>query len=84
MTDFEKGIPEDDTMIEEWPEPYESDDEDDYDEEPEGPKDYIISFTMKGISKDDIGWISRHFFEVMASAMNIPQDKFDELNIEED
>lgn len=84
MTDFEKRIPEDGAMIEEWPDPFESDEEEDYEEEPEGPKDYEVRFKVRGLSDKEVDWLSRFLFEMASSVLDIPYEKFDELEIEED
>lgn len=94
MTDFEKRIPDVDPMIEEWPNPdddsryYATSDEyidyDDYEDDAEEPKDYLISFKLTGLSEEEIGWLSRHFFDVAANALAIHRDKFEDLDIQED
>jgi hypothetical protein len=62
MTDFENRIPEDEAMVDEWPNPEEDymgdyDDEDDWDDyadEPEGPMDYEVKFKLKGATEEEV------------------------------
>ena len=88
MTDFEKRVPDEETMVEEWPDPaddYEDEEDwEDYEEEPEGPMDYEVRFKLKGATEDEINWISRYMFEALSKELEIPFEKFEDLEIEED
>lgn len=89
MTDFEKRIPDEETIVEDWPEPdeYEDEDEDDWDdyaEDDEGPMDYEIKFKLIGATEAEINWISRYMFEALSKELEIDLSKFDDLEIEED
>jgi hypothetical protein len=87
MNDFEKRIPEDETIVEDWPEPDDYDDEDewdDYEEEPEGPQDYEIRFKAKGLTAEEVSWISRYLFDAIEKELEIPYSKLEDLEIEED
>jgi len=82
MTDFEKRIPEDETMIEEWPEPdYE---EDDYEEEEEELLDYEIRFKAKGLTAEEARTLSRYLFDAIEKELEIPYSKLEDFEIEED
>lgn len=87
MTDFEKRIPEDDTMIEDWPEPedeYEDDDLDYQIDDSKEPKNYEVSFKVAGATLEEIDWISRYLFDTIAKNLSIPYEKLEDLEIEED
>jgi hypothetical protein len=91
MTDFEKRIPEDETMIEEWPNPEEDyggdyDDEDDWDDyvDDEGPQDYEVKFKLKGVTEEEVNTISRYLFDAITKELEISYDKLEGLEIEED
>jgi len=87
MSDFEKRIPEDETMVEEWPEPDDYDDKDewdDYEEEPEELQDYEIRFKAKGLTAEEVKWISRYLFDAIEKELEISCSKLEDLEIEED
>jgi hypothetical protein len=84
MSDFEKRIPDEAAMIDEWPDPnddYELEDEDFEDEE---PVDYVVKFTIRAATGDEVSDISKYLFELLAKELDIPYDKFEDLEIEED
>ena len=91
MADFEKRIPEDDPIVEEWPDPddtYEDeedeDDWDDYVDEPEGPQDYEVKFKLIGATEEEVRTISRYLFDAITKELEIPYAKLEDLEIEED
>ena len=87
MTDFEKRIPEDETIVEDWPDPDDYDNEEDdldYYLEDDSPTDFEVRFKLTGATADEIDWISRYLFDVVSKHLSIPIEKFDGLEIEED
>lgn len=92
MTDFENRIPEDEAMIEEWPNPEEDymgdydneDDWDDYTDEPEGPMDYAVRFKLVGATEEEVSDISRYLFRIIEKELKIHYSKLVDLEIEED
>ena len=91
MTDFENRIPEDEAMVDEWPNPEEDymgdyDDEDDWDDyvDDEGPQDYEVKFKLKGATEEEVRTISRYLFEAIEKELEIPYTKLEDLEIEED
>jgi hypothetical protein len=92
MTDFENRIPEDEAMVDEWPNPEEDymgdyDDEDDWDDyadEPEGPMDYEVKFKLKGATEEEVRTISRYLFDAIVKELEIHYSKLEDLEIEED
>ncbi len=89
MTDFEKRIPDEETNVEDWPDPDdysadEDDDWDDYEEEPEGPRNYEVKFKLIGATEEEVRTISRYLFDAIAKELEIPYSKLEDLEIEED
>lgn len=87
MTDFEKCIPEDETMVEDWPDPDDNEDDDDWDYEVDDsnePKDYEVRFKVNGATTEEINWLSRYLFATISKELSIPHEKLDDLEIEED
>jgi len=81
----EKRIPEDEPMVEDWPEPADYEDEwDDYEEEPVDSQDYEISFKAKGLTAAEVSWLSRYLFDAIEKELEIPHSKLEALEIEED
>ena len=85
MTDFNKHRREDDPMIEEWPNPEDDyEDEDDWDDTQEEPKDYEVRFKVRGFTDEEVQTLSRYLFEAIANELGLPYEKLDDLEIEED
>lgn len=90
MADFERRIPEE--LVDDWPNPeedyggaYDADDDwDDFEEETEEPQDYEIRFKAKGLTSQEVAWISRYLFDAISKELEIPYDKLEDLEIEED
>lgn len=75
-------------MVDNWPNPEEDyqgdyDREDDW-EETEEPLDYEIKFKAKGLTREELNSISRYLFEAIAKELEVPYEKLEELEIEED
>lgn len=90
MTDFEKRTKDEAAMIEEWPDPknnYEVDeDEDDWDDYVDVPEsqDFEVKFKLRGATEEEVSCIARYLFEAITNELEIPYDKLDDLEIEED
>lgn len=92
MADFEKRIPDENPLVDEWPNPEEdyggdydrADDWDDYIDEPEGPQDYEVTFKLKDATEEEVRTISRYLFDAIAKELEIPYTKLEDLEIEED
>ena len=92
MPDFEQRIPEDDHMIEDWPDPDEgliADHEEDWDdfydeEEEESLPNYIVSFRLRSATPEQVDSINRYLFEAITKELGIPFEQLDCLEIEED
>ena len=83
------AIERDDHIVEDWPDPededYEDEDDwDDYVDADEGPKDYEVRFKLLGATKEEVRTISRYLFDAIAKELEIPYDKLEDLEIEED
>lgn len=82
MSEFEKNLTEEETMIEDWPDP---EDEEEADiPKIEGPKDYEISFKAKGLTAREVDTLSRYLFEAIDKELEISYSKFERLLIDED
>ena len=55
-----------------------------YEEEPEEPQDYEIRFKAKGLTAEEVSWISRYLFDAIEKELEIPYSKLEDLEIEED
>ncbi len=80
-------------MVEGWPDPEPEDDFDTFEEDEDDwyndvdaaePLDYEIRFKLKGATKKEISWINRYLFDALSKELDIPYDKFEDLEIEED
>lgn len=83
------AIERDDHIVEDWPDPEDEDydDEDDWDDyvdADEGLQDYEVRFKLLGATKEEVRTISRYLFEAIAKELEIPHEKLDDLEIEED
>ena len=63
---------------------YDEDDRDSYTDGIRNTQDYEIKFKAKGLSDEEVTWISRYLFEAIAKELKIPYEKLDDLEIEED
>ena len=91
MPDFEQRIPEDDHMIEDWPDPddgliadHEEDWDDYYDDEEESLPNYNVSFRLRGATPEQVDSINRYLFEAIAKELGITFEQLEYLEIEED
>lgn len=85
MNDFEQRIPDDEAMVEDWPDPTDyDDDETDFDAEPEYPRDYEIRFKAERLTQTEVDWINRYLFDVISKELEISYSKLSGLEIEED
>lgn len=86
MTDFEKRIPDDDTIVEDWPEPEDYEDEDDWDDyaDADGPKDYEVKFKLLGATDAEVNTVSRYLFDAIIKELSISPDKLKLLELGED
>lgn len=92
MADFENRIPEDETIIEEWPNPEEDyggaydheDDWSDYEEAEDTTLDYEITFKAKNLTSEEVRTLSRYLFDAIEKELDIPYTKLEDLEIEED
>lgn len=82
MPEFEKNLTAEETMIEDWPDP--EDDEEDDIPEIEGPKDYEISFKAKGLTAQEVTVLSRYLFDAIDKELEISSLKLEGLLIDED
>lgn len=83
------AIERDDHIVEDWPDPeddYEDEDdwEDDWDDDADEPQDYEIKFKLIGATEEEVRTISRYLFDAIAKELEIPYEKLDDLEIEED
>ena len=82
------AIERDDHIVEDWPDPEDEDyeDEDDWDDyvDDEGPLDYEVKFKLRGATEEEVRTISRYLFEAITKELEIPYEKLDDLEIEED
>lgn len=87
MSDFEKHIPDDAAMIEEWPDPdedYDTDDDfDDYDDVPIA-HDYEVKFMFRDATPEQLDSISRYLFDLLSKELGINYGNLEELEITED
>lgn len=80
------AIERDDHIVEDWPDPEDEDyeDEDDWDDDTDEPQDYEIKFKLIGATEEEIRTISRYLFDAIAKELEIPYEKLEGLEIEED
>lgn len=83
------AIKKDDHIVEDWPDPVEDEDyedEDDWDDyvDDEGPQDYEVKFKLLGATEEEVRTISRYLFDAITKELEIPHEKLDDLEIEED
>lgn len=89
MADFEKRIPDENPLVDEWPNPEEDyggdyDREDDWDDYPEGLQDYEVTFKLKDATEEEVRTLSRYLFDAITKELEIPYTKLEDLEIEED
>ena len=80
MSNFDDAVVEDEAMLEDWPDPEDWEEE----EEEEEPLDYVISFKAKGLTTQEVGWLSRYLFSAIEKEIEIPYSKLEDLEIDED
>jgi hypothetical protein len=92
MSDFEQRIPEDDHMIEDWPDPDDGfvadheEDWDDYynDEDDDTLPNYNVSFRLSGATPEQVDAINRYLFDAISKELGIQHEQLEYLEIEED
>ena len=83
MSDFEKRNSTG-PMLEEWPDPDDDFEVEDEDWEEEEPVDYIVKFTLRGATAEEVSSISKYLFELLEKELGVSYDKLEDLEIEED